>query len=411
MVAFTLKTGLPETELLQLPWYLPLDQWPDETIVSLPAGTHRHVVRFIAAGDRFVALKELPHRLALREFRVLSALRDKGLPAVTLIGIASEREDEFGNSLPSVLLTRHLRYSLPYAHLFAAPTFPALAEKLVDALAILLVRLHLDGVFWGDCSLNNALFRRDAGALRAYVVDTETAEIHDQLSAGQRAFDLQIAVENLVGGLLDLVAAGSLDQDSDPFATGESLTDRYSTLWAELTDPEEVSLAELASIQRRLARLNDLGFDTEELEVNERDGNVRFRPTIIEEGHHKRQLARLAGIDAHENQARKLLSAMRGYGEWLKGEDDTPLHEALVATRWLEERWTPALDLVPAGLRGRLEDAELYHEILEYGWQMSERAGHDVPLPEVVASYISDDLEYRTDERTLLDTPDEETLS
>ena len=308
MVAFKLKTGLPETELLQLPWYLPLDQWPDESIVSLPAGSHRHVVRFIATTDSLVALKELPHRLALREFRVLSAHHEKALPAVGLIGVASEREDRSRNSLPSVLLTHHLRYSLPYSHLFAAPTFPALAEKLVDALAVLLVRLHLDGVFWGDCSLNNALFRRDAGALRAYVVDTETAELQDELSAGQRKFDLQIAVENVVGGLFDLIAAGSLDQEIDPFTTGESLDDRYSILWAELTEPEDVSSSELASIQRRFARLNDLGFDTEELELKERDRNVRFRPTIIEEGHHKRQLARLTGIDAHETPARRLLN-------------------------------------------------------------------------------------------------------
>ena len=406
MVAFTLKTGSRETELLQLPWDLPLENWPAESTVSLPSGTHRHVVRFIATTDRFVALKELPHRLALREFRVLSALRDKALPAVSLIGIASERSDADGNALPSVLLTYHLRYSLPYSHLFASPTFPSLAEKLVDALAVLLVRLHLDGVFWGDCSLNNALFRRDAGALRAYVVDTETAEIHDELSAGQRRFDLQIAVENVTGGLLDLVAAGSLEQEIDPFATGESLADRYSTLWDELTEPENVSAAELASIQRRLARLNELGFDTEELELNERDGHVRFRPTIIEEGHHKRQLARLTGIDAHENQARKLLSAMRGYGDWLQGENGPPLHEALVATRWFTERWTPTLDLVPAELRGRLEDAELYHEILEHGWQLSEGEGRDVPQPDVVASYIHNELEHRADERVLLETSD-----
>lgn len=405
MVAFKLKTGLPETELLQLPWHLPLDQWPDESIVSLPAGSHRHVVRFIATTDSFVALKELPHRLALREFRVLSALHEKALPSVDLIGIASEREDRGGNALPSVLLTHHLRYSLPYSHLFAAPTFPALAEKLVDALAVLLVRLHLDGVFWGDCSLNNALFRRDAGALRAYVVDTETAELHDELSAGQRKFDLQIAVENVAGGLLDLIAAGSLDQEIDPFAAGESLADRYSTLWAELTEPEDVSSAELASIQRRLARLNDLGFDTEELELKERDGNVRFRPTIIEEGHHKRQLAHLTGIDAHENQARRLLSALRGYGAWLQGSG-AELPEAVVAARWLNERWKPTLERVPDELRGRLEDAELYHEILQHGWRLSDDAGRDIPLPEAVDSYIRDVLEHRIDERSLITPPE-----
>ena len=63
----------------------------------------------------------------------------------------------------------------------------------MDAQVELMVRLHLAGVFWGDCSLSNTLFRFDAGALAAYLVDAETAEIHKQLSVGQREYDLDIA--------------------------------------------------------------------------------------------------------------------------------------------------------------------------------------------------------------------------
>jgi hypothetical protein len=405
MVAFKLKTTVPQDELLTLPWDIPLADWPEETTVVLPAGTHRHVVRFVHASGDFVALKELPHRLAVREFDVLSTMRQRGLPAVTLIGIASERADRSGAPLPSVLLTRHLRYSLPYSHLFATPSVGTVVESLVDALALLLARLHLDGIFWGDCSLNNVLFRRDAGALRAYVVDTETAEIHDTLTDGQRNLDLQLAVENTVGGLLDLVAAGQLRDEIDPFITGENVDARYRALWDDLTQTEGVSAAQLASIHQRLARLNELGFDTDELELDARDGIVRFRPTIIEEGHHKRQLARLTSIDAHENQARRLLSALRGYGAWLRGSGDT-LPEPVVAERWLHERWTPTLERVPDELRGRLEDAELYHEILQYGWKLSAEAGRDIPLPEAADSYIRDVLEHRIDERSLITPPD-----
>ena len=64
MVAFRLKTTAPQDELLALPWDTPLEEWPDETTVVLPAGVHRHVVRFVPIADQFVALKELRDTLA-----------------------------------------------------------------------------------------------------------------------------------------------------------------------------------------------------------------------------------------------------------------------------------------------------------------------------------------------------------
>ena len=42
-----------------------------------------------------------------------------------------------------------------------------------NAFAGLLVELHLAGLYWGDCSLSNILWRRDAGAMMAYLVDAE----------------------------------------------------------------------------------------------------------------------------------------------------------------------------------------------------------------------------------------------
>lgn len=402
MVALKLKTGGDEAELLALPWNRPLTDWPDDDFVRIPAGNHRHVVRFLDLRGTFVALKELPERLALREYDILEQLREEGLPAVTLIGIATDRVDERGVALESALITRHLSYSLPYRNLFSGPSQEDLRLRLVDALAVLLVRLHMAGFYWGDCSLNNALFRRDAGALRAYVVDTETAERHEQLSDGQRRSELDIAAENVAGGLLDLEAAGQLEGSVDPADVANQLVDRYEALWNELTVIDELPSSELGRIHIRLRRLNDLGFDTDEYELHAEDGMVRFRPTVVEEGHHKRVLQRLTGIVAHENQARRLLTAMRGYGAWLSQTEGEPLPEAITAFRWLTERWQPTLELVPSDLRSRLEDAELYNEILEHNWDLSERVGRDVPIEEATFDYIDHILRHRTDERQVL---------
>ena len=406
MVAFRFRTGADELSLVGLPWHLPLEQWPVDRSVVLPAGVHRHIVRFMEIDNNTVALKELPDRLAGREYQMLEGLREQKLPGVTLIGIATERTDRAGEPLEGVLLTRHLRYSLPYRLLFSDQQFEAMQERVVDALAVLLVRLHLEGFFWGDCSLNNALFRRDAGALRAYVVDTETAEWHETLTSGQRSHDLMIAVENVLGGLFDLQASNLLNPDVEPEVIAHRLERRYHSLWAELNDEEEIPTTELGRIHARLARLNELGFDTDEYELRSSDGIARFRPTIVEEGHHVRTLQRLTGVVAHENQARRLLSALRGFGAWLSQTEGEVLPEAVVAYRWLTERYRPTIDLVPESLRGRLEEAELYHEILEHNWAMNDAAGADVAIEIAATDYVDTVLAGHTDERTILPITD-----
>ena len=78
----------------------------------------------------------------------------------------------------NVLITRFLDRSLPYRSLFMRSSLVRYRDHLLDAMAGLMVQLHLNGVYWGDCSLSNTLFRRDAGTLQAYLVDAETSEVY-----------------------------------------------------------------------------------------------------------------------------------------------------------------------------------------------------------------------------------------
>ncbi len=409
MVALTLKTSTTaQPSFLDLPWSTPLEQWPDELAVRLAKGRHRHVVRFIVHDDTYYACKELPPNLTEREYEMLDWLAEEGLPVVDLVGIAMDRTDVNGEPLESVLITRHLRYSLPYLHLFATPGNDGLHEKLIDALAILLTRIHLVGFFWGDCSLGNALFRRDAGALVAYLVDTETGERHDVLSDGQRQLDIDIASDNIAGGLYELEALGKLN-GVDPIHVVEQLRIRYDELWAELTQVDELDASEMWRIRQRLDRLNELGFDTVELQLtNDSSGNhITFRPKVVEEGHHRRELRRLTGIEAEENQARRLLSAVNGYGGYLAQTEQRALPEAVMAYRWLTERYEPTLAAVPDELRGRITDAELYHQVLDHLWFMSEAQGHDIGLAQATTSYIETILPQLPDETAVLVNEDE----
>src|SRR5688572_8889574 len=255
--------------LLSLPWHQPLEEWSDERIVEIrQRGISRHIVRFVAEANRVYALKEIDERLARREYRLLRELHALEIPAVTVVGVVINRRTHDGEDLDAILVTEFLDFSSSYRALFSHPRGHQPAPLLLDALVELIVRLHLAGFYWGDCSLSNALFRQDAGTLNAYLVDAETAELHPSLSDGQREDDVARAFERVGGELLDLHAGGTLPEDIDPVATAEDLTSRYESLWRELTYEEVMRPEEQRyRIGERVRRLNELGFDAEEVEL------------------------------------------------------------------------------------------------------------------------------------------------
>jgi hypothetical protein len=390
-----------------LPFDHPLATWQLERMHGV-LGVHRHEVRLIELGDLTYVIKELPDDLARRVYRLLRGLADDGLPTAEVVALVTERSD----GLDGVLVTRHLDYSLPYRSLLSGRglTIPFLGERLLDALVSLLVRLHLEGFYWGDCSLSNALFRRDAGALTAYVIDVETGERHTQLSDGQRQLDLMIACDNVAGGLLDLQIAGRLRAEIDPFTVASEIETRYRRLWDELTSVDTADVGDPRIIQRRLDRLHELGFDVEELEViTTSDGrHLRVVPRVVEHGFHAERLARLTGLNAGENQARRMLADIRAFAANMRGRDGAAIPENVAAVRWLDQRFEPVMAAIPSDLIGRLEDAEIFHQLLEHRWYLAEELGHDIDLSEALESYLADVLAESPNERVQLDEPTSE---
>ena len=226
--SLSITSSVVSPELFELPWDKPLEKWPQDTVAALPKGISRHVVRFIHMGKHIVAVKETTEALAIREYDMLRKLDRLDVPCVEPVAIVSGRLNKHGEALPTALVTRHLRFSLPYRALYSQTLRPDTATRFADALAVLLVRLHIVGFFWGDVSLSNTLFRRDAGSFAAYLVDAETGELMPgSLSDGQRENDLEIARVNVAGELLDLQAGGRLDEDIDPVAIATSILNSY----------------------------------------------------------------------------------------------------------------------------------------------------------------------------------------
>jgi hypothetical protein len=375
--------------LLMLPWERPLEQWDPSLLLDVPQrGISRHVVRFVACGGQVFALKEIAEKLARHEYALLGDFEEEGLPTVSVLGICVDRPD----GQEAILVTRYLEYSMSYRWLFSSPRGEHSAERLLDTLVELLVRLHLAGVFWGDCSLSNTLFRPDAGALAAYLVDAETVERHPALSPGQRAYDVDLARERVGAELLDLRFGELLPADIDPIEMAQSLPRRYEELWDEVTREEVFAAAELQwRVAERLQRLNDLGFDVGEMELitSPEGAKLRVDTRVAEPGQHRREVFRLTGLEVQERQARRLLNDLRAFKAHLEATSGGPVPESFAAHRWLAEVYLPVVDAIPPDLVGRLAPAEVFHQVLEHRWFLSEQAHRDVGTAEAAESYFA----------------------
>src|SRR4051794_13018752 len=265
-MALRIVANRPDPALVTLPWSVPLEEWT-EHVVPLPRGLSRHVVRIVRVGQRTYAVKETVEEIAFREYRLLRDLHRIGLPAVLPQGVVTGRVGADGQELPAALLTEHLQFSLPYRSLFSHGLTADNLPSLIDAMVVLLVRLHLTNFYWGDVSLSNVLFRRNAGEFAAYLVDAETGELKPSLSDAMREHDVTVGCENVYAELLDLTASGDLKDSVDPSEVIDLLQTRYDALWGELTGAEEFDAAEMWRVEQRIERLNELGFDVDEIEM------------------------------------------------------------------------------------------------------------------------------------------------
>jgi hypothetical protein len=383
-----------------LPWDLPLEQWPEDPALAEKRGISRHIVRLIRVNDEpdaeIYAVKETVSEFANREYAALRELRRLQAPSVDPIAVVEGRKDVHGEELPCVLATRFLPYSLPYRVLLSGAVTPHDILNMANALALLLVRLHLLGFWWGDCSLSNTLFRRDAESFAAYLVDAETGEFQKTLSDGQREHDLDIAHFNVAAELEDLALSGVLYPGMDPVRASDAVIKRYRRLWAALRDPQSLDPTDRRAVERAMRQLHDLGFAVEEVSIVI-DGNnkvLKFQPKLVAAGYHTNRLRELMGLDTEELQAKRILAS---FDRYRARESNLSTNVNETAFKWLTEVFNPIVNSVPAEHVGRVEPAQLFHEVLEHRWYLSEAAGHDVGLDLACKTYISEVLPYRRD--------------
>ena len=388
LLVLQLRPGHPD--FLDLPWRLPLTRWRDDCprVVEVQRGLSRHEVQFVSYGSAIYAVKELADGCAEREYDMLLKLEERGLPTVIAVGHARARHED-GEEV-SLLLTRYLDASLPYRTLFQHPGLARYRVRLLDAMAGLLVRLHLAGFYWGDCSLSNTLFRRDAGELRAFLVDAETTEHHETLGNGPRRQDLMILEENIAGDLCDLEMLSELPGSLDAYETGTHIRERYEQLWAEVTREEFVVPGEQWRIQDRIRRLNALGFSVGELELEATgDGDrLRMRTIVTDRDYHRHEFHNLTGLVAGERQSELMLNEVRELKATLAKKINRSVALSEAAFHWQRERWDSAMKALAPVLASGEDPAELYCQVLEHKWFLSERARRDVGMERAMADYV-----------------------
>jgi hypothetical protein len=379
-----------------LPWSLPFSEWSklDCPLEEVEHGLSRHPVVFVNFAGKLYVIKELPITVAQKEYESLALMVEHNLPCVVPIGYATLQRDA---EKSSILFTRYLEASIPYRSLFIGNSINLSQTYLLDAIAGLLVQLHSNGFYWGDCSLSNVLFRPDAGALQAYLVDAETAENHSpHLSPMLRYHELQIMKDNINNELTQLQRDEMLSLNHPSQETGLYIQQSYRSLWEEITRETVFGQDELYRIQERIRKINSLGFSVRDIEIKKEDhGNVlKLRIFVSDRNFHRNQLMEITGLNAEERQAQLMVNEINELKANSAQSGNPDISLEAVAHHWLDNIYKPVIQQLkpilhdPKNPKHKAGPIELYCQILEHKWYLSERAHRDVGHQAAVDDFI-----------------------
>jgi len=385
-----LRLRAPTPDLIALPWDRPLSEWmvPEVPLRDIAVGPSRHLVKFVDCDGQLWALKDLPPRIAVREYDVLRQLEEMELPAVRPAGVVLQPEHD-----TAILVTRYLQGSWQYRRLFMRlpPDQPRHRARLLDAMASLMVELHRHGVFWGDCSLANTLFSRDGQVLQAALVDAETSAVHPRLSDGQRQMDMEILVENVAAGMVDLAARLDRPEDLNDVLIAEAfgVRETYDRLWETLHTEPVFGFSDRFEVEGTIRRLNELGFAVDEVSLQPLSADpsqLRLKVAVGDRRYHAQHLRALTGLNVGEGQARILLGDLHAYQAQLCREAGEDVDESTAARLWLMEVATPTMHRAHTAVGNAGTDIQAFCDLLEVRWLLSEQAGHDVGTERALAA-------------------------
>lgn len=382
-----------------LPWQKPLEAWAGTVaeVVDLPRGLSRHTVTFITEDGVLYALKSLPANQGQSELSVLRQAESLRLPVVSAFGLVILDDGS------EVLITNYLVRSLPYRSLFMSSALERYRQSLMDAMAGLMVRLHLTGFYWGDCSLSNTLFRRDASILQAYLVDAECSAFYSApLAPDLRLKDMEILEENVQLELTELASENCLPEGFSHYDTSTIIRRKYHQLWDLVNKQETIQSGEHYRIAERIRQLNLLGFSARDAQLipTPQGDQLRLKISVTDRSYHRDKLFDITGMQVEEMQARTLVNEIEELRVRLSQERSQNVALDAAAYYWQEQIFKPIMnELSPLAIKRQkrqneadpvlnADPAELYCQLLEHKWFLSERAQHDVGHHAALADYL-----------------------
>lgn len=378
------RPGNPD--FLDLPWDTPVNDWKHGRLVAMPTGVHRHPVVFVAYDEGVYAIKELTIQLADNEFRVLRTLEERSNRSARPAAIATRDWLDPTEEGASAIITRYVNHSFPYRRLISGHGFGERRIQMLDALAGLLVELHKVGLYWGDCSLSNVLYRFDAGEIEAVMIDAETSELHTSLSDGQRRSDLEVMKENIAGEMSDIAAENGADVESADIELGVDIESRYNALWAELTTELYITRDDAYRMREQIARINDLGFSVDDIEMTPGEGGnqVRLITHVGGRTYNSDALRQRTGIDASESQAKLILSDLNSY--LAKHGNLSSTGKSVGTFKWLTSRYEILIAQIEEIWHGE-NPVQGYCDYLNHRIEMATSRGADVDPIEALESW------------------------
>jgi len=375
-----------DPDFLDLPWDRPITEWETDRLVEMPTGAHRHPVVFAAYQQGVYAIKEMPLRPALNEHAVLLALEGRTTRSARAAGLVERNWLDPAQEGAGAVITRFVEHAFPFRRLVSGAGFGRRRNQMLDAVAGLLVELHMAGCFWGDCSLSNLLYRFDAEGIEAVMIDGETSEIHDALSDGQRSHDLEIMIESLAGEMSDIAAMSGEEITSADLELGHDIAQRYTSLWAELNEAPVVDRNEAYKIRERIARINELGFSVHDMEIEPTDSGdvVTMRVRVGARTFNSDRLRVLTGVEASEKQARVILGDLGYFLAKMGARSET--RKRVGAFLWLTESFEPITARIEEAWHGD-DPVQGYCDFLNHRMDLASGRGEDVPNDEAFDSW------------------------
>jgi DNA-binding transcriptional MerR regulator len=211
-----------------------------------------------------------------------------------------------------------------------------------------------------------------------------------------RYHDLEIMQENILGELLDLQTNDRLAINYPVHETGHYIQQSYRSLWEEITREDVFSQNDLYRVQERIRALNSLGFSVKDIELkNEDQGNIlKLRIFVSDRNFHRNQLMQITGLYAEDRQAQQIMNEIHELKANMSQSDNPNITVEAVAYYWLEHIYKPVVEKLQLFFKSdsqplvNYDPIELYCQVLEHKWYLSERAQHDVGHQAAVEDFI-----------------------